>query len=57
MVTNQDLGYDLGRMPTHPRSGFMICNVRGLPALDADPPRLPSHTAARAASVVAAQPS
>jgi fatty-acid peroxygenase len=58
VASNQDLSVDLGRMPARPRSGFVICNVRVLPALDAEPPHLPSHTAAReaAASVGAGPP-
>lgn len=51
IISNQDLSYDLGRMPTQPRSGFLICNVRALAALDGDPPGLPSHVAAREAGV------
>jgi fatty-acid peroxygenase len=51
VLSNQDLQYDLRRMPTYPRSGFVICNVRVLPALDAASPYLPSRTAAREAEV------
>jgi len=50
VVANQDLSFDLGRVPTRPRSGFVICNVRTQPALDAEPPLRPSHAAARAAA-------
>lgn len=50
VVSNQDLSFDLGRVPARPRSGFVICNVRTLPALDAAPPQLPSRTAAREAA-------
>jgi fatty-acid peroxygenase len=57
VVSNQDLSFDLGRVPARPRSGFVICNVRPLPALDAAPPQLPSRTAAReAAAAVGAVP-
>jgi fatty-acid peroxygenase len=54
MRTNQDLSFDLSRMPTRPRSGVMICDVRLLPAFDAEPPHLPSDTARRDADADAA---
>jgi hypothetical protein len=50
VVSNQDLSFDLGRVPTRPRSGFVICDVRTRPALDTEPPLRPSRTAARAAA-------
>lgn len=57
VVSSQDLSFDLGRVPARPRSGFVICNVRALSALDAEPPLQPSHTAAReAAAAVGAAP-
>jgi fatty-acid peroxygenase len=57
VVSSQDLSFDLGRVPTRPRSGFVIGNVRALPALDAEPPHPPSRTAAReAAAAVGAVP-
>jgi hypothetical protein len=43
----QNLAFDLGRMPTRPESGLRIRNVRALPALDGPAPGLPSITAAR----------
>lgn len=57
VVSNQDLSFDLGRVPARPRSGFAICDVRARPALDAEPPLRPSHIAAReAAAAVGAIP-
>jgi fatty-acid peroxygenase len=50
IVPGQDLGYDLHRIPTRPRSGFVIRNVRATAALDGPAPRLPSPAAARDAS-------
>jgi fatty-acid peroxygenase len=47
VVPGQDLGFDLHRMPTRPRSGFIIRNVRATAALDGPTPRLPSPAAAR----------
>jgi len=54
LAPEQDLGFDLNRMPTVPRSGVVLRAVRLLPALDADPPRPASQTAAieAAASVL-----
>ncbi|HEY0481733.1 MAG TPA: cytochrome P450 [Kofleriaceae bacterium] len=46
IVSNQDLGVDLRRMPARPHSGVAICSVSVLPALDAAPPLRPSRTAA-----------
>jgi fatty-acid peroxygenase len=40
-VPKQDLSYSLRRMPTRPKSGFVMSNVRATPALDAPAPRLP----------------
>ena len=55
--SNQDLSFDLGRVPARPRSGFVICHVRAQPALEAEPPLRPSHAAAReAAAAVGAVP-
>lgn len=54
---SQDLSFDLGRVPARPRSGFVICQVRTQPALEAEPPLRPSHVAAReAAAAVGAVP-
>ena len=50
VVSNQDLSFDLARVPARPRSGFVVGNVRALPALDAEPPHPPSHIAAREAA-------
>jgi fatty-acid peroxygenase len=50
-LPEQDLGFDLARMPTRPRSGVLLGNVRIEPALDAEPPLLPSLTARREAAV------
>jgi fatty-acid peroxygenase len=47
IAPGQDLGYDLHRMPTRPRSGVVIRNVRATTALEGPTPRLPSLTAAR----------
>jgi fatty-acid peroxygenase len=44
---DQDLGFDLARMPTRPRSGVVLCKVELAPAFDAAPPRLPSLAARR----------
>ncbi|WNG46954.1 cytochrome P450 [Archangium minus] len=46
VVPGQDLSVDPTRMPTRPRSGFVIRNVRATLALDGKAPRLPSPTAA-----------
>lgn len=43
----QDLGFDLARMPTRPRSGLVLRAVRSTPALDGPAPRMPSRTATR----------
>src|SRR5262249_29648737 len=50
VVPGQDLGYDLHRMPTRPRSGIIVRNVRATGVLDGPAPRLPSTLAARQAS-------
>lgn len=47
VVEKQDLRYPKSRMPTRPRSGFLIQNVRATATLDQPAPRLPSATAAR----------
>lgn len=47
VVPEQDLTYDLSRIPTRPRSGFVVRHVRRTPALDRAAPRPPSPTAAR----------
>jgi fatty-acid peroxygenase len=52
VVAGQDLSFDLGRMPTRPRSGFLIHNVRATPELDADVPVRPSLSAARGNELV-----
>lgn len=46
VVAPQDLGYDLARMPTRPRSGFRIENVRTTAALHAPVPWPPGTEAA-----------
>jgi fatty-acid peroxygenase len=46
VVAGQDLTIDLSRMPTRPKSGFMIRNVRATSALQLAVPRLPSASAA-----------
>jgi fatty-acid peroxygenase len=53
VVSNQDLSFDLARMPTQPRSGLVICQVHALPALEVEPPHLPSRTAVREAAAAA----
>jgi fatty-acid peroxygenase len=50
VVAHQDLSFDLGRMPTRPRSGVILRNVRALAALDAAFPRAPSMSANRDAA-------
>jgi fatty-acid peroxygenase len=50
---DQDLGFDLARMPTRPRSGVVLCKVELGAALGAPPPRLPSLAARRDAEVTA----
>jgi fatty-acid peroxygenase len=50
--SGQDLGFDLRRMPTYPRSGVAICDVHLLPAFNAEPPGLPSGFAVREAAGV-----
>jgi fatty-acid peroxygenase len=49
-VPAQDLSFDLSRIPTRPKSGFVLRNVHATAALDAPAPRLPSLTAARDAA-------
>jgi fatty-acid peroxygenase len=49
----QDLGFDLARMPTRPRSGVALCNVELAAAFDAELPRLPSLAARRDAEATA----
>jgi fatty-acid peroxygenase len=51
----QDLSYDLARMPTRPRSGFVIGRVRSLTAIAKPAPRLPSHIAAHDAADAASR--
>jgi fatty-acid peroxygenase len=46
-VPPQDLRFDLARMPTRPRSGFVMSGLRSTPALLGPTPRLPSAFAAR----------
>jgi fatty-acid peroxygenase len=46
VVPSQDLRFGLRRMPTRPRSGFVMARVRRTPQADQDVPRLPSATAA-----------
>jgi fatty-acid peroxygenase len=46
-VPPQDLRFDLARMPTRPRSGFVMSGVRATPSLLGQAPRLPSASAAR----------
>jgi fatty-acid peroxygenase len=53
LATDQDLGYDLRRMPTRPRSGVVICNIQVRPSLSAEPPHLPSRTAVLESEAVA----
>jgi fatty-acid peroxygenase len=50
VVPGQDLAYDFHRMPTRPRSGVVVRNVRATAVLNGPAPRLPSTMAARAAS-------
>jgi fatty-acid peroxygenase len=45
VVQAQDLTLDLSRMPTRPKSGFVISKVRAQPNLDKDAPLAPSRTA------------
>lgn len=47
VAPDQDLRIDLTRMPTRPRSGFVLRQVRATPLLDDAFPRQPSPTAAR----------
>ncbi len=42
-VPRQNLQYNLRRMPTRPKSGFVMRDVRSTPAVDAPAPRLPSQ--------------
>jgi hypothetical protein len=44
---DQDLSIDLGRMPTRPKSGFVLRAVHATQALEASAPQLPSRRAAR----------
>jgi fatty-acid peroxygenase len=46
VLPEQDLSYDLRRMPTRPRSGFVIHHVRATEALMQETPSLPSRAAA-----------
>jgi fatty-acid peroxygenase len=52
-VPPQDLGFNLSRMPTYPRSRFIMRNIRANASLHEETPRFPSITAAHDA--VAAQ--
>jgi len=47
VAAKQDLSIDLSRMPTRPRSGFVIHHVRATAEFDQPAPRVPSMTAAR----------
>jgi fatty-acid peroxygenase len=51
----QDLSYDLARMPTRPRSGFVIRRVRSTPAIAKPAPRPPSQTAAHDSAAAASR--
>ncbi len=42
LAPGQDLGFDLSRMPTHPRSGVVIHHVQLLDTLEAPLARPPS---------------
>ena len=50
VVPQQDLTFDLRRMPTRPQSGFVIRNVRATDVLHQAAPRLPSLSARPAAA-------
>jgi fatty-acid peroxygenase len=51
----QDLTVNLHRMPTRPRSGVVLADVRGLPQLESAPPvSLPAHSARGVGPSVAA---
>jgi fatty-acid peroxygenase len=53
-VPKQDLSFSLRRMPTRPKSGFVIRDVVATETLDGPVPRLPSATAARDAALLRA---
>jgi hypothetical protein len=46
VAPGQDLTLDLSRMPTRPKSGFIIRQVRAKSNLDSQAPTSPSHIAA-----------
>ena len=46
-LPEQDLGFSLRRMPTRPRSGVLLRNIRASAALDCAAPVAPSSIAAR----------
>lgn len=48
IAPDQDFSFDLSRMPTKPRSGFVIRDVHATAELDAPIPRLPSAAVAMA---------
>ncbi len=50
LAPGQDLRFDLARMPTQPRSGVVLEDVRVLDGLDDRPGRPPSPGAARDAA-------
>jgi fatty-acid peroxygenase len=52
---DQDLRFDLARMPTRPRSGVVLYKVELAATLDAEPPQLPSLAARREAEAMAAR--
>jgi fatty-acid peroxygenase len=54
-IPKQDLRFDITRMPTAPRSGFMMRNVRATAALNQEIPKLPSLTAAHDAEIAEAR--
>jgi fatty-acid peroxygenase len=47
LAPEQDLSFDLSRMPTRPRSGLVLRNVRATPELDREAPSLSSPSASR----------
>jgi len=53
VTPGQDLRVDLTRMPARPGSGFVMQEVRALPALEGKAPRLPSLAAARGSAAAA----
>jgi fatty-acid peroxygenase len=58
VAPEQDLSFDRSRLPTRPRSGFVVRDVRLIPgALESPAPRLPSPMAARAVAGNSATPS